>query len=307
MIYAIFQPSRRTSGTARPDIRGLEIAIEFGPVPAHRVGASRMALATHRKGWVRLCLAIFCAGLMAVLMADASMAKAKGVPVPKPAPRSDTAASPDPGGDGPDDGDVTGGTDGDGGFLRGKAVLAQLLGVSAGRFYVTSSTSQIEGDLDGTLATQLAGPIAHARAAMSLLGGAQMNTIARVRFDEEAIGDYLKATPERAQLVIRRLSNGAAPRELVLCGGCEPALLDDLLSDVAARGFVLGIEDAEGTYSVFIRLADRPGEFCVNQFQYDKPKTYRDLNLAIATLRNEFGYYGTIGVQTDRRASSTRS
>jgi hypothetical protein len=61
------------------------------------------------------------------------------------------------------------------------------------------------------------------------------------------------------------------------------------------------LEDADGTYSVWVRLGDRPGEFCVNQFQFDKPKTYRDLNLAVATLRNEFGYYGPIALQTDRR------
>jgi hypothetical protein len=63
------------------------------------------------------------------------------------------------------------------------------------------------------------------------------------------------------------------------------------------------LEDAEGTYSVWVRLGDRPGEFCVNQFQYDKPKTYRDLNLAVATLRNEFGYYGAIALQTEKRAA----
>ena len=65
------------------------------------------------------------------------------------------------------------------------------------------------------------------------------------------------------------------------------------------------LEDAEGTYSVFVRLGDRPGEFCVNQFQYDKPKTYRDLNLAVATLRNEFRYYGAISLQTDKRPART--
>lgn len=61
------------------------------------------------------------------------------------------------------------------------------------------------------------------------------------------------------------------------------------------------VEDDEGTYSVWVRLGDRPGEFRVNQFQNDRAKTYRDLNLAVATLRNEFGYAGAIAVQTDRR------
>jgi hypothetical protein len=81
---------------------------------------------------------------------------------------------------------------------------------------------------------------------MGLLVGVQTHPVARLRLDEVALADYLKATPERARLVARRLANGAPPRELVQCGGCEPALLDDLLSDLAARGIVLAVEGIEG-------------------------------------------------------------
>jgi DNA-binding response OmpR family regulator len=142
-------------------------------------------------------------------------------------------------------------TDGDGSFLKGSKVLAHLLGVSAGRFTVTTSSSPVEAELDGNLAAQLAKPIATARAAASLLTGTQLNAVSRLRFDEEALADYLKATPERARLVARRLANGASPRELVLCGGCEPALLDDLLCDLAARGLVMSVESASGTDLLF--------------------------------------------------------
>ncbi len=137
-------------------------------------------------------------------------------------------------------------TDGNGSFLKGSKVLAQMLGISAGRFTVTNSNSAIEADLDGNLAAQLAKPIAKARAAITLLTGPQAGSIARLRLDEPALDDYLTATPERARLVARRLANGASPRELLLCGGAEPALLDDILCDLAARGFVLGIEGVDG-------------------------------------------------------------
>ncbi|MBX3217981.1 MAG: response regulator [Labilithrix sp.] len=137
-------------------------------------------------------------------------------------------------------------TDGKGGFLKGPKVLAQLLGVSAGRFTVTNSTSPVDAELEGNLAAQLAKPIAKARAAISLLTGTQMNNVARLRFDDEAVTDYLEATPERARLVVRRLANGASPRELLLCGGAEPALLDDLLCDLASRGLVVGVEGRDG-------------------------------------------------------------
>ncbi|MBV9511523.1 MAG: hypothetical protein JO303_14720 [Caulobacteraceae bacterium] len=61
------------------------------------------------------------------------------------------------------------------------------------------------------------------------------------------------------------------------------------------------IEDTDGVYSVWMRLADRPGEFRLNQFHADAPKTFKDVALAIAALRNDFGYFGEIAVATDRR------
>lgn len=141
-------------------------------------------------------------------------------------------------------------TDSEGGFLKGTQVLSQLLGVSAGRFTVTTSTSAVDAELDGNLASLLAKPIARARAAMGILAGHGMlspdETVTRVRLDEEALDDWLAVTPERARLVVRRLANGASPSELVACGGCEPALLDDLLCDLAARGFVTGVEGEGG-------------------------------------------------------------
>lgn len=137
-------------------------------------------------------------------------------------------------------------TDGDGGFHRGSKVLAQLLGVSAGRFTVATSTTDIEAELDGNLAAQLAKPIARARAAMTILAGGDLHAVSRIRLDEELLDDYLKATPERLRILARRLANGASPREVVTFGGFEPALLDDLLSDLAARGIVTGIEDMNG-------------------------------------------------------------
>jgi CheY-like chemotaxis protein len=138
-------------------------------------------------------------------------------------------------------------TDGNGGFLKGAQVLTQLLGVSAGRFTVTASTAPIDADLEGNLAAQLAKPIARARASIGLLTGVQTQAVARVRLDEDALADYLRATPTLPRLVARRLANGAPPQELVQCGSCEPALLDDLLCDLAARGIVLAVEAADGT------------------------------------------------------------
>jgi hypothetical protein len=64
------------------------------------------------------------------------------------------------------------------------------------------------------------------------------------------------------------------------------------------------IEDSEGLYSVWMRLADRPGEFRLNQFHADAAKTFKDVGLAIHALRTDFGFYGEIAVATDRRPKS---
>lgn len=137
-------------------------------------------------------------------------------------------------------------TSGDGCFMKGPRVLAAMLGVSAGRFTVTTSTTAIEAELDGNLAAQLAKPIAKARAATSLLTTEGLARIARLTIDEDLLADYGRATPKRPHDLAKRLAAGAAPRTLVLDGVCEPSLLEDLSCDLAARGLVTGIEDDDG-------------------------------------------------------------
>jgi len=63
------------------------------------------------------------------------------------------------------------------------------------------------------------------------------------------------------------------------------------------------IEGADGLWTIWFRLSDRPGEFRLNQFDYDQPKTYKDVALAIATIRDDFGYYGALSLSTERRSA----
>ena len=61
------------------------------------------------------------------------------------------------------------------------------------------------------------------------------------------------------------------------------------------------IEADDGGWTMWVRLASRPGEYRVNQFKSDQPKTYRDVDLAIATVRDDFGYYGSITLATEQQ------
>jgi hypothetical protein len=61
------------------------------------------------------------------------------------------------------------------------------------------------------------------------------------------------------------------------------------------------IEGQDGGWTMWVRLASRPGEFRVNIYKSDAPKIYRDVGLAIASCRDDFGYYGPITLSTDKQ------
>ena len=63
------------------------------------------------------------------------------------------------------------------------------------------------------------------------------------------------------------------------------------------------IEQDDETWSIWFRLSDRTGEFRLNLAKSDEAKTYRDVALAFATIREDFGYIGPITCLTERYRS----
>ena len=61
------------------------------------------------------------------------------------------------------------------------------------------------------------------------------------------------------------------------------------------------IEADDGGWTMWVRLASRPGEYRLNIYKSDAPKVYRDVSLAIACCRGEFGYFGPITLSTDKQ------
>jgi len=135
-------------------------------------------------------------------------------------------------------------TTSEGSFQRGKDVFAALLGVRTGRFVVSRATGTARGTLEGDLATQLEYPIAHARAALGLLGGTRLLEVHGVRIALDRVLAYLGATPEPARTLVHKLARGASPRDLILGGEIAPAHLEEVVCDLAARGAVIGIQGA---------------------------------------------------------------
>jgi DNA-binding response OmpR family regulator len=134
----------------------------------------------------------------------------------------------------------------DGSYRSGERALASLLGVGAGRFVVAPASEPVRGDLTGTLAEQLARPIAAARGALAATTGAATMTIERIGVDRDALEEYLRSTPDPARMLIRRIADGASPRQLLLGGDVSPTLLEDVLADMAARGAIRSAEGAGG-------------------------------------------------------------
>ncbi|ODT56876.1 MAG: hypothetical protein ABS77_13650 [Phenylobacterium sp. SCN 69-14] len=60
-------------------------------------------------------------------------------------------------------------------------------------------------------------------------------------------------------------------------------------------------ESDTGEWSVWLRLAGRPGEHRLAMFKSDEPRLYRDVARAIAMCRDDFGYFGPITLSTDRQ------
>ena len=60
------------------------------------------------------------------------------------------------------------------------------------------------------------------------------------------------------------------------------------------------VEGVDDRWTIWVRLADRPGEHRVNVYRSDEPKTYKDVGLAVDTIRREFGWGGAITLVTDK-------
>jgi DNA-binding response OmpR family regulator len=134
----------------------------------------------------------------------------------------------------------------DGGYLSGERALASLLGVGAGRFVVSPSSAPIRGELTGTLFEQLARPLAAARGALAATTGARTMNVERIVLDEEGLEEYLRATPDPARGLVKRIARGASPRQMLLAGETSPSLMEDVLADLAARGAVRAVTGANG-------------------------------------------------------------
>jgi len=76
-----------------------------------------------------------------------------------------------------------------------------------------------------------------------------------------------------------------------------------VLLGILARGGTISearlIEGEDECWSIRLRLVGEKGEYLVNKYESDVPKLYKNVGLAIATIRQELGYRGAIMLTTE--------
>jgi hypothetical protein len=94
-------------------------------------------------------------------------------------------------------------------------------------------------------------------------------------------------------------------------GNDEQSIRVRNLRALQARGVAVTearlVEHQNETWGIWMRLSDRGGEFRLNHAKFDEAKTYKDVALAINAIRQEFAYFGTIAISTDRTPGSFSS
>jgi DNA-binding response OmpR family regulator len=129
----------------------------------------------------------------------------------------------------------------DGSFERGPRVLDALVGVTAGRFVVTPSSSGCRDELSGELSELLSPRIRRARAVLDVVSERELGHVDFVEIDVDSVAAYAHATPEPARSLLQALLNGVAPRQLLEQDPSCQSLLSAVLADVARRGAVRSV------------------------------------------------------------------
>jgi CheY-like chemotaxis protein len=145
----------------------------------------------------------------------------------------------------------------DGSFVRNEAALPQLLGVSTGRFSVTSAEGALKQAVEGTLDEALARGARELGAQLDALSGASLEAVERVVLDEDAQAALLDHAPPLVRDVVSRLTQGEAPRQIWQSGMVERALLESMLLDMAKRGAIRALVGSGGDDLIELARAER--------------------------------------------------
>ena len=149
----------------------------------------------------------------------------------------------------------------DGSFVRGERALAQLVGVSSGRFSVWPSQTSLRGALKEPFAVALERAGKTLASVLDAVSDGNLLHVARLAFDENEIDQLLRLTPTRLHEVVTRFRSGdVSAQQLLLRGSFTPAELEGHLRELARRGAITGVWNARGEDLIAAAWREREDE-----------------------------------------------
>jgi CheY-like chemotaxis protein/cytoskeletal protein RodZ len=134
----------------------------------------------------------------------------------------------------------------DGSFARGDRALLQLIGVSAGRFSVNTSTTTLRSPLAEPLGSALQSAGKALCAVLDAVSDTRLVHVALVALEDDVV-DLLQSTPTRLHEVVARFrSGGTTAKDLLFDGSFTPSELEGHLRELARHGAINGVWNAEG-------------------------------------------------------------
>lgn len=135
----------------------------------------------------------------------------------------------------------------DGSFARGERALVQLLGVNAGRFSVVANQLALRGALEESFASALEKAGKALAAVLAAVSDTRLVHVALLSFEDEVLDLLLSCTPTRLHEVVERFRRAdVSAQQLLLEGSFTPAELESHLRELARRGAINGVWNAQG-------------------------------------------------------------
>ncbi len=146
----------------------------------------------------------------------------------------------------------------DGTFRRGPDSFDEIIAVDGGRFTVMPAAGTPRANLTGSIEDLVAASAGRVGALVASVSDAALLRVTGVTFRAEALETYLNVAPERVRDVVRRLSAGQPPTEIMEATGAGPQELERILVDLCKRGAVHAVlsPPVRTETSVVRKLAD---------------------------------------------------
>lgn len=129
----------------------------------------------------------------------------------------------------------------DGSFSRGPRVVLSLLGATEGRFTVVDADAPVRASVKEPLDALLVESAAQLGAVVDAVSGRGLALAAKVELDEDVIASMARASPQHIGDVVRALTEGRGPRDLLIEGTHAPHELESVLVDLARQGAITAV------------------------------------------------------------------